>query len=133
MMAVQTKDLSSGVVITAALVIAVGAATAMWFMVPDPQAQHRIASPSGDTALHVGEYCDEGGCSRRIVAEFIAPDGSTSRRGCAFELAGNLPLFSNAWALWSSDESTVEVVYAGPDGEGGKLPLAIARDCTLAE
>jgi hypothetical protein len=129
----EKTELSSGLVIAAALVIAIGAATAMWFMIPDPQAQHRFTSPSGDVALQVGEYCDEGGCSRRIVAEFIAPDNSSSRRACAFELAGNLPLFSNAWPLWSGDERTVDVVYAGPDGAGGKLPIDIARDCTLTE
>ena len=131
--AVQPKEMSSGLVLTAALVIAIGSATAMWFMIPDPQAQHRFASPSGRTALHVGEYCDDGECSRRIVAEFIAADGSSSRRGCAFELAGNEPLFSNVWPVWSADEQSAEVVYTGADGEGGKLALDFARDCTHTE
>lgn len=132
-MAAERKEIPAGLLLTAAIVIALGAGTAAWFMIPDPQAQHRFASPSGRNALHVGEYCDERGCMRRIVAEFIAADGSATRRGCAFTLDSTAPLFSNAWPLWAADEQSVELVYAGPDGEGGKLPLNLQQDCTLTE
>jgi hypothetical protein len=133
MLAGEKRELPAGLVLAAAVGIAAVAATAAWFLVPDPQAQHRFVSPSGRVALHVGEYCDDKGCSRRIVAEFIAADGSASRRGCAFELAGDGPLFSNAWPIWAADETSVELVYAGPDGEGGKLPLVLESGCTLTE
>lgn len=132
-MALERKELPAGLLLTAAIVIALAAGTGAWFMIPDPQTEHRFASPSGRTALHVNEYCDEAGCMRRIVAEFTAADGSATRRGCAVDLAGDTPLFSNASPIWAADEQSVELVYAASNGAGRKLPLNLQHDCTLTE
>lgn len=114
-----------------AFVLLIGAV--IWFAIPGISAKHHFASPSGRIALDVGEQCGEQGCIRRIIAETIAADGSKSRRGCNFTLAPTHPVLLNAWPLWSADEQTVEIVYADADGQGGKLPLDIAADCTLTE
>lgn len=108
--------------------------TLIWFAMPSANGgRHHFASPSGRVALDVSEQCGETSCERRVVAETTAPDGSKSRRGCHVELAETHPVLLNAYPLWAADEQTVEIVYADAEGKGGKFPLNIAADCTLAE
>jgi hypothetical protein len=132
------RDDDGGVPLVA--VVAVGSVlflmligTLIWFAMPGAfGAKHHFDSPSGRIELDVSEQCAET-CERRIVAEIAAPDGSKSRRGCHVSLNSSRPLLLNAYPLWAADEQTVEIVYADSGGQGGKFPLDIAADCTLAE
>ena len=108
--------------------------TLIWFAMPSAAgARHHFASPSGRIALDVSEQCAETSCERRVVAETTAPDGSKSRRGCHVGLTQTHQVLLNAYPLWAADEQTVEIVYADAEGQGGKFPLDIAADCTIAE
>ena len=126
------KELSPAWLLGGSFALLVGVGTLAWFAIPGPRASHDFAAPSGSVALEVDEACEES-CRRRIVAVFTAADGSTSRRACAFELAQSHPVFLNAWAMWSPDERSVDLVYADTDGEGGKLTLSPQQDCITPE
>ena len=135
----MARDEDSGIPLVA--VVAVGSVvfvllvgTLIWFAMPSASgAKHHFASPSGRIALDVSEQCGETSCARGVVAETTAPDGSKSRRGCRVGLSETHPVLLNAYPLWAADEQTVEIVYADAEGQGGKFPLNIAADCTLAE
>jgi len=114
-----------------AFLLIVGAV--IWFAIPGATAGHHFVSPSGGVALDISEQCGEATCDRRIIAEIIAPDGSKSRRGCRFDLTSTHAVLFNAYPLWAADERTVDIVYADAQGQGGKVPLDIAADCTIAE
>lgn len=105
-------------------------ASIIWFAIPGVDAKHRFTSPSGRVVLDVGERCGENTCTRVIIAEQAATDGSRSRLGCVVPLTEERPVLLNAFPLWADDERTVEIVYADADGVGGKFTLDLARDCT---
>lgn len=134
----MTRDEESGVplaaiVIVGSILFLLVVGTLIWFALPGISAKHHFVSPSGRITLDVGEQCDGETCDRRIIAETTAPDGSKSRRGCSFDLAPIHPVLLNAYLLWAADEQTIVIVYADGDGQGGKLPLDIATDCTTME
>lgn len=135
----MARDEESGVslvaiVIAGSVIFLLLVGTLIWFALPGGgAARHQFVSPSGRIALEVSEQCSEVGCERRISAETTAPDGRKSRKGCAFSLAETHPVLLNVYPLWAADEQTVEIVYADGEGQGGKFPLDIAADCTLAE
>lgn len=114
----------------AALVIGVGAL--IWFAVPDIDTRHRLVSPSGQVALDLGEDCREGTCARIIIKETTA-GGSTTRLGCTVPLTEPRPMLVTAEALWSADETLVEIDYADAEGIGGRFTLDLETDCTDAE
>lgn len=109
------------------------AATFIWFALPGgSEARHHFVSPSGRIALDLEETCGETGCTRVLVKQEAAPDGSRPRLGCPVPLAETRPMLLNAHPLWSDDETTVDLVYADADGVGGKFTIDLARDCTRA-
>lgn len=112
-------------------VLVVGAV--IWFAIPGASAKHHFVSPTGRIALDIGETCGDAGCDRRIIAEIAAPDGNKTRKGCSVPLAQTDAVLFNAYPLWAPDEQTVDIVYAGSDGQGGKFALNIATDCTQSE
>ena len=118
-------------VASVAFLLIVGAL--IWFALPGGSARHHFVSPSGRIVLDIGEQCGETSCERRIIAETTAPDGSKSRRSCRVSLAETHAVLLNAYPLWAADEQTVDIVYADAEGQGGKFPLDIAADCTIAE
>jgi hypothetical protein len=113
------------------LILIVG--TIVWFAIPGADAKHKFVSPSGREAIELGEQCREAACLRVAVRETIAPDGSRTRRGCAFEIPEQRPMLLNAHPLWAPDERSVDIVYADGDGIGGKVTLDLDRDCTITE
>ena len=128
----DVSNLSPTWVIPGSILFVLIVGTILWFAIPGPSARHHFVSPTGRVALDIGEQCAET-CDRRIIAEVSAPDGSKTRTGCVFELTQTHPMLLNAYPLWADDEQTVEIVYADADGQGGKLALDIARDCTITE
>jgi len=117
----------------AAIAVAAGIGAVIWFAIPGPDAKHRFVSPSGRVALELGEMCRETGCQRVAVSEETAPDGSKRRRGCDFVLSEAHPVLLNVHPLWSSDERSVDVVYADAEGIGGKFTINLDRDCTITD
>lgn len=115
--------------IAGSLILLLLVGTLIWFAVPGLTASHRFVSPGGAVALDVGEQCDGTTCKRAIIAEFVAADGSKSRRACTVPLTETRPMLLNAYPLWSADEASVDIVYADADGVGGKFRLAFASDC----
>ena len=106
-------------------------AAIIWFAIPGPDARHRFVSPSGQIVLEVGESCAEDGCTRVIVSEETAADGTKSRFGCTVPLTDLRPVFLNAYPLWAADEHAVDIVYADAEGVGGRFTLVLERDCTI--
>lgn len=43
------------------------------------------------------------------------------------------PMLITVEAIWSADESSVEIDYADADGIGGRFTLDLETDCTDAE
>jgi hypothetical protein len=123
----------AAIIIVGSVIFILLVGTLIWFAIPGLSAKHHFVSPSGRVALDIGEQCGETACERRIIAETTAADGSKTRRGCNFELTPTHPVLLNAWPLWAPDEQAVEIVYADGDGQGGKLRLNIADDCTITE
>lgn len=105
----------------------------IWFSIPGPDAKHRFVAPSGEIAIELGEACRETACRRVAILEVTQADGARPRHGCSFELAEHWPVLLNAHPLWSADETAVDIVYAGADGQGGRFTLDFATDCTLTE
>ena len=115
---------------TLLLLLLVG--TLIWFAIPGLSASHRFTSPIGAVTLEVGEQCDGTTCQRAIIAEFVAADGSKSRRACTVPLTEQRPMLLNAYPLWTPDEAAVDIVHADADGIGGKFRLVLATDCPPA-
>lgn len=105
----------------------------IWFGIPGPDARHRFVAPSGEVAIELGEACGEAACRRVAILDETQPDGTRLRHGCSFELAEQWSVLLNAHPLWSADETSVSIVYAGADGQGGRFTLDFATDCTLTE
>jgi hypothetical protein len=114
------------------IALALLVAAIVWFALPGPDAKHRFVSPSERNVLEIGESCTEAGCTRVALRAERSSSGNWLRHGCVFELAEQRPMLLNAYALWTSDEATVDIVYADADGVGGKATISLDRDCTLS-
>jgi hypothetical protein len=107
-------------------------AAIIWFAIPGADSRHRFVAPSGSIVLDIGEKCGEIECTRIIIGEETAADGTKTRFGCNVPLTEQRPVLLNAYPLWTADESAVDIVYADADGVGGKFTLVLDRDCTIS-
>lgn len=121
----QESGLTLPLFIGLAVLVIVGAGAAIWFALPGPDTDLRLVSPSGRSALELGELCSEVACNRVAILELEGV-----RTGCPLQLPGSVPLLGSVAATWSEDESAVSVAYGVPPGQTGTLEFS-AQTCTL--
>jgi hypothetical protein len=113
--------------VAGAAILIVAAMTAVWFVFPGPDTRHDLVSPSGAARLELAELCGDNGCDRVAIL-----DVGGVRSSCPLALQGNQPLFADVTAVWSADESRIELSYVGADDGRGALTIASA-DCTITQ
>jgi hypothetical protein len=111
--------------ISGATLIVIAAFAAVWFMFPAPDTRHDLVSPSGTKTIELAEICGETGCDRVAIL-----DDEGVRAGCPLPEAGNVPLFTEVSATWSTDETAVRLEHVGADGRAGSMALTLT-DCTI--
>lgn len=118
-------------VVVAVLVI-VAAFAAVWFAIPGPDTQHRLASPSGTKTIELAELCSPNGCNRVAILDQTQPDGTHRRSGCPLTISGSVPLFAEVASNWSSSEDSLVIDYVSANGSTGSLTIGTA-ECTQTE
>ena len=113
--------------VAGAAILIVAAMTAVWFVFPGPDTRHDLVSPSGAARLELAELCCDNNCERVAIL-----DVGGVRSSCPLALQGNRPLFADVKAVWSADESRIDLHYVADDGGGGSLSITHAN-CTFTQ